>query len=253
MTYMARARALTSACTVLWFAGCGQTSNNGGPGGTGDAQTGGFGGTGAGGSGSAGLAGAQAGGFAGAGATGGAGGGLGGFAGVAGAGATDAGMDASTDATTEAGKCAIGSVSSSATSNSPSVFAAPVYFNSGADLPAGTYVVTYEDGCLKYAASQGWTVNAYSEAGCCQWWMIGDSPADMKFELPGTVGYAVGGGAYSTFNACVTASLQSTPVMFQHSGGKLGIWLKDDYYGDNIPGVSSNPKWKLERVGPCSP
>ncbi|MCA9596590.1 MAG: hypothetical protein KC776_24910 [Myxococcales bacterium] len=169
----------------------------------------------------------------------------------------DGGMDASEDgggdAAAEAGNCVIGSVSSAATSGSPSVFSAPVYFDNGADLPAGSYVVTYEDGCVKYATSQPWTVNAYSETGCCQWWMIGDSPADTKFELPGTTGYAVGSGAYANFSECVSASLQSTPIQFQHAGGKLGIWLKDDYYGDNVPGEGgNNPKWKLERVGPCS-
>jgi hypothetical protein len=155
------------------------------------------------------------------------------------------------DAHTDDG-CTLGEVTSSATADNLSLFGTPVYFAGGRSLPAGTYQVTYVDGCMKYSSGQGWTVNAYNETGCCQWWLIGSSTSDRLLEMPGTIGYAPGMGAFANFEDCVTASKASPPKQFQHPGGVLGIWLQDNPYSDNTAGENGrNPTWQLDSVGVC--
>jgi hypothetical protein len=149
--------------------------------------------------------------------------------------------------------CSFGEGASEATADDPSLFGTPVYFNGGAPLPAGTYVVSYVDGCMKYSAGQGWTVNAYAN-GSDGWWLIGASTADKKLVLPGNIGFEVGAGGFASFEDCVAASKAAPPVTFDTVAGPLGIWLQDSPYTDNLAGEGGrNPKWSLVRKGECPP
>ncbi|HVT08891.1 MAG TPA: hypothetical protein VHO67_15640, partial [Polyangia bacterium] len=172
-------------------------------------------------------------------ATAGTAGGTAGSAGGAGgaAGSPDAGAG-----------CSYGVASSQATTSQLNLFGTPAYFNGGQPLPAGHYVITYVDGCMKYGSGQGWTVNAYAD-GRDGWWLVGATTADKYVVLPGTVGYAAGAGAFDAFEDCVTASKLSAPVTFTHAGGVLGIWLQDTPYSDNSAGENDrNPAWRLDRT-----
>ncbi len=221
----------------------GGTNGRGGAGGTG---TGGTSGTGTGG-----TSGAGTGGASGTGATGGTSGTSGSAGQDAGADASDSAVDAIADAATDSSTCTIGEVTSEATASNLSLFGTPVYFNNGNSLPAGTYRITYVDGCMKYGGGQGWTVNAYA-GGCCSWWLIGESTSEKKLVPPGTIGYAVGSGAYASFTDCEAASRQTPAQEFAHTGGRLGVWLQDSPYTDNLAGENGrNPRWRLVRLGAC--
>ena len=81
----------------------------------------------------------------------------------------------------------------------------------------------------------------------------GQALPDKILVLPGTDGYAPDAGAYADFDSCVAASLLSPPVMFQHPGGVLGVWLQDSPYTDNTAGPDGgNPRWELTLLGNCS-
>jgi hypothetical protein len=44
------------------------------------------------------------------------------------------------------------------------------------------------------------------------------------------------------------------PEEFQFDGGKLGVWLNDNPYLDNVAGDDGgNPKWQLTLLGTCPP
>lgn len=149
--------------------------------------------------------------------------------------------------------CSFGTAGSTATANDLSVFGTPIYFNDGEPIAPGMYVITYLDGCIKYGGGQGWTVNAYGQGGCCNWQLVGETTADRKGVLPGTVGYAVGAGAFAEFEECVTASKDVEPLLYQHAGGKLGVWLQDSPYSDNSAGQDGrNPKWSMHQMGMCA-
>jgi hypothetical protein len=179
--------------------------------------------------------------------------GTGGAAGRGGQGGAAAGsggarLDASADTSVnDAGSsCSFGQASSQATASDLGLFGTPAYFNGGQPLPAGTYVLTYVDGCMKYGSGQGWTVDAYAD-GSDGWWLIGATTTDKILVLPGTVGYAVGSGAFAAFDDCVAASLLSAPVTFTFGGGVLGVWLQDTPYSDNTAGENDrNPSWRLD-------
>lgn len=170
--------------------------------------------------------------------------GNGGASGAAGSGTRDGGSDGAVT-------CSFGAASSQATASDLSLFGTPAYFNDGQPIPAGNYVITYVDGCIKYGSGQGWTVNAYAN-GTDAWWLIGATTADKILVLPGTAGYAAGQGAFADFDDCVAASLLSPPVTFTHTGGVLGVWLQDSPYSDNTAGENDrNPTWRLDAVGGC--
>ena len=165
--------------------------------------------------------------------------------------AGDAPADGSADSQADEGGgdagagCSLGEATSEASATNLSLFGTPVFFNGGASIPAGKYVISYVDGCMKYGSGQGWTVNAYN-GGCCSWWRIGESVSEQKAVLPGTIGYAAGQGAFANFEDCVTASRQAPAQVFDHPGGKIGVWLKDSPYSDNAAGeMGRNPKWRL--------
>jgi hypothetical protein len=105
--------------------------------------------------------------------------------------------------------------------------------------------VTYVDGCLKYSSSQGWSVNAYAD-GPDTLYVVSSGNAHIA-PAPGTVGFFVTNGAFSTFDACVTANVDDdAPLEFDFAGGVLGLWLADSPYGDNVAGVSGrSPTYRL--------
>jgi hypothetical protein len=152
-------------------------------------------------------------------------------------------------ATKDAGPgCTFGQASSQATASDLNLFGTVAYFNGGQPLPAGSYKLTYVDGCMMYGSGQGWTVNAYAD-GHDGWWLVGATSSDKILVLPGTIGYAPDAGAFSDFAGCVAASLLSPPVTFLHQGGVLGVWLQDSPYSDNTAGENDrNPSWRLDGV-----
>jgi hypothetical protein len=142
--------------------------------------------------------------------------------------------------------CTFGQAASQATATDLNLFGTPEYFNNGQPIPAGSYRLTYVDGCMMYGPGQGWTVNAYAN-GSDGWWLVGATTSDKILVLPGTIGYAPDAGAFSDFASCVAASLLSPPVTFTHTGGVLGIWLQDNPYTDNTAGENDrNPSWRLD-------
>lgn len=153
------------------------------------------------------------------------------------------------------GNCQLGSATSLAAPGSLDLFGTPSYFSNGDALPAGRYRVTYVDGCMKYSSTQGWTINAYAQndPGPAKWWLIGADQTVMIRVPPGTVGYFTSNGAYATFAECVAANELLPADEFDFAGGKLGIWLQDSNYGDNLAGEGGvNPTWKLEKLGACN-
>jgi hypothetical protein len=202
--------------------------------------------------GSAGVAGAESAGAAGeaGGAAGSAGGSAGspsgGASGGAGAGAGAGGMGG------DGSSCDLGEVASTGTQDNLDLFGTVIYFADGAALPAGRYRATYVDGCMKYGGGQDWTIHAYAAAEPFGWWFVGETTADKIVAPPGTVGYAASNGAFATFAECVAANLALSPLEFDFAGGKLGVWLQDSPYSDNMAGEDArNPKWQLTLLAPC--
>jgi hypothetical protein len=130
----------------------------------------------------------------------------------------------------------------------------PLYFNGGNPVPPGMYSVSYTDGCMVYGGGQGWTINAFDQTGCCNWWLVGETTADLKLLLPGTTGIMSGAGAFDQFPDCVQASKLVPPRMFnQTAAGKLGVWLRDIFYDDNVGGEGGrNPRWSLSGTLTCT-
>jgi hypothetical protein len=125
------------------------------------------------------------------------------------------------------------------------VFGTTVNWNGGAPLPAGHYRITYVDGCMKYSASQGWSVNAYA-SGPDTLWVVQNGSTEIA-PAPGTVGFLVGQGGFASFDACVSANLaEDMPLELDFSGGTLGLRLADGPYSDNVAGESGrNPTYRL--------
>jgi len=146
-------------------------------------------------------------------------------------------------------RCRLGSAQNIATSGTLDVFGHITYFADGADLVAGTYRVVYEDGCMKYGGDQGWTVHAYAAPNDEYAWFVGATQGAKLVRAPGTAGHLVTDGAFADFDACVAANMELKPTAFRHQGGKLGVWLADTAYSDNVVGIDDrNPRWRLERV-----
>jgi hypothetical protein len=123
-------------------------------------------------------------------------------------------------------------------------FGQVVFFNGGKPIPPGHYRLTYLDGCMRYSASEGWTVN--DDATSPAFWLVNGSPENKIVLMPGTVGSVVGQGGFATFQECIAGQSSDAPVDLDVAGGALGVWLEDDLYNDNVPGDSGrNPKWRL--------
>jgi hypothetical protein len=148
--------------------------------------------------------------------------------------------------------CGLGSAGSFATDESLDLFGEVTYFHAGKPLPDGRYRVQYEGGCMKYSANQDWAVHAFQD-GSDAFWLVGDTTAQRLTIPPGTFGFLVGMGGHASFEECVTANLALEPVEFEFAGGKLGLWLQDSPYSDNLAGVDgSNPTWSLTLLGDCA-
>jgi hypothetical protein len=135
------------------------------------------------------------------------------------------------------------------------VFGRPVDFDDGRDVPAGRYRVTYVDGCMKYSGTEDWTVHAsgLTGPGHAYFWIVGGVTRDKIAAPPGTVGVKAGAGGFASFDACVAANRSLAPIEFDFAGGKIGIWLEDSPYGDNLPGRGGrNPQWRLTSAN-CEP
>lgn len=121
----------------------------------------------------------------------------------------------------------------------------------GMSLPAGRYRFTQADGCMKYGSTgHGWTVQNPNHTDC--WWAVttdaNGGTTELLF-LPGTEGLTAGLGAYATFSECLTANAQPPHTAeFDFSGGPLGIWLRDNPYGDNLTQNGNTPRWRLQCV-----
>jgi hypothetical protein len=148
--------------------------------------------------------------------------------------------------------CVIGEASSFATDGDLDLFGQIVYFAKGESLPPGQYQVSYVDGCMKYNAAQGWAVHAFAPGSNFNWWLVGETSSDRVVAPPGTIGFRVGAGGFEDFEACVMANRALDPITFDFAGGRLGVWLQDSPYQDNVTGLNNrNPKWKLSRLSGC--
>lgn len=95
------------------------------------------------------------------------------------------------------------------------------YFANGAALPAGDYLLSYEDGCWK-SGVVAWTVNLGLEG----YFLVSGDPAEPVVMAPGTVGTFATLGAFSTYAECVAANVGEPAVTFSFAGGRLGLRLE---------------------------
>lgn len=151
-----------------------------------------------------------------------------------------------------AATCDLGEVASAGTQQNLDLFGQIIYFAEGASLPAGRYRATYVDGCMKYGGGQDWTIHAYAGAEPFGWWLVGETTGTKIVVPPGIVGYSAANGAFAAFEDCVNANKALPPLEFDFAGGKLGVWLQDSPYTDNLAGQDGrNPKWQLTLLGEC--
>lgn len=118
----------------------------------------------------------------------------------------------------------------------------PSYFGSSFNYPAGFYRVTYTGGALQYNPAFDFGLN--------------DS-AIHRFTIlynDGAVEVVAPALDYQKF--ATQAALESHNagqfVEFTHAGGKIGVYLEDFPYSDNVPG-SPNPTYQLSRICTAPP
>lgn len=76
--------------------------------------------------------------------------------------------------------------------------------------------------------------------------------ADRHYMSDVLAGAALGWGASFAMPVLLHYRWFRAPVDFDFAGGKLGVWLLDSNYGDNLAGEGDrNPKWKLTLLGDC--
>ena len=166
--------------------------------------------------------------------------------------ASVSGFHASSGGGSDGGTCGLGSAASSATNESAStlnLFGQIVYYDDGGALPKGRYEARYLGGCMKYDWLFNWQVQAsWPDAGGGGFWFVGDTSSDRIVMAPGVT------MSYADFDACVAANMTAAPEDFDFDGGKLGIWLNDNPYTDNVAGPDGgNPRWQLTLLGACPP
>lgn len=115
-------------------------------------------------------------------------------------------------------------------------------------LPVGAYRVTYLGGCMRYSPGQGWTVNAH-DGEPASFFLVRE---DTRWQrLPGTVGFAIGEGAFATEAECIGASRMQPSLQFELvAPQRLGVQLLDSGYLDNAATVA--PSWMLESLSDAS-
>lgn len=115
------------------------------------------------------------------------------------------------------------------------------WFSSGENFPAGDYKVEYVNGALKYNPSFDWQLNYSAAHG----YYITFNGGTSIINAPGDT------NAYGT-QAALEAANAGQFVTFHHSGGKIGMYLFDDPYGDNLGG-DPNPTFRLYKICEIEP
>lgn len=118
--------------------------------------------------------------------------------------------------------------------------ATPSYFNSGASWPAGIYRITYVEGALKYNSAFGWGLN---DSAAHRFTILYDDGASE------VVGPSLDYQKFAT-QADLETHNSGQFVEFTHIGGKIGVYLEDFPYTDNVAGAPT-PVFRLSKV--CEP
>lgn len=123
--------------------------------------------------------------------------------------------------------------------------ATKVFWNSEADIPAGTYRVAYVTGAwFGPDAPGGWRVN---DGGFMP---DGVTPRGFHVVHSGTTSFTeVVFPSMSIYNSQGEAEAASAglSIIINHTGGLIGMYQKDSVYSDNFPG-SPNPSFKLTPI-----
>lgn len=112
------------------------------------------------------------------------------------------------------------------------VNATPVYFAAGASLPAGRYEIRYIAGAVRYSAGDAYRLNKEPS----EYRVIINDVETIPFGGD-SVGYAV--------PALLEAAKAGQALVFDHTGGKIGMFLSDATYGDNT--AVAAPSFQLVR------
>ena len=116
----------------------------------------------------------------------------------------------------------------------PDILSATVsWFDGGADFPAGEYVVAYVTGAMQYAYGAEWKVN-FNDTG--NGFHVTDDGGNDVFG-PGNDNH------YDSVAEC-EAGNAGLQITYNHTGGKIGMYLEDDPYDDNSGG-SPSPTFSL--------
>jgi hypothetical protein len=143
------------------------------------------------------------------------------------------------------GYCNIGNAGSLATTSTLNLFGDVVYYLDGGTLPPGKYRIKYTGGCMKYDFIFEWQATA-APPNC--WYVVGDTTDDRIIQAPAST------TQYADYSACVQANLATPSQDFAFDGGKLGLWLNDFPYQDNVAGEDGgNPSWSLQLLEKCPP
>lgn len=119
------------------------------------------------------------------------------------------------------------------------------YFADGKSIPAGTYELRYEDGCMQYVSvSQAdWRVNWGGQWG---WFFMQEGAGKPTARMPGLETTS------ATFNNCVAANKALPTVKLSLGAGVYFVNFVDSPLTDNQAGINGrNPKWSLWRKGYC--
>lgn len=115
----------------------------------------------------------------------------------------------------------------------------PTYWNSGEDIPAGNYRVSYVEGAWISPGPIYLVGDGVLAAGKGRGYYItyNNGTAEVAFPVS---------GLYASQALCEAANAGRS-ITFTHTGGKIGMFLWDSPYFDNSPG-SPNPTFKLETL-----
>ena len=141
--------------------------------------------------------------------------------------------------------CTFGQAASQATATDLNLFGTPEYFNNGQPIPAGSYRLTYVDGCMMYGPGQGWTVNAYAN-GSDGWWLVGATTSDKILVLPGTIRLRARRGRLLGLRQLRGGQPPGPPGdLHAHRRRPGHLWVARQPYTDNTAGENDrNPSWQ---------
>lgn len=118
------------------------------------------------------------------------------------------------------------------------------YWNLAQDIPAGNYRIAYVNGAVRYNASGEWWLNHDNNSPFGGYRIAYNNDAATAV-FPGTASSTDGTHFFS--QAEVEAANAGRSITFAHTGGRIGVYLSDQPYADNLPG-SPNPTFKLETL-----